>query len=214
MRNRFDQQLEHLNNELITMGTLCERAISMAIKGLLEQDETLRAGVFSVGGEVSQKERDIERQCMTLLLQQQPVAKDLRLISSALKMIYDMERIGILACDIAEISKFIRYADFDKDLHLKTMAEEAIKMVSDSIRSFVDRDLSLADAVVAYDDVVDDLFTQIKNELLTVIIARHDRNETCIDLLMIAKYLEKIGDHAVNVAGWVRYSITGKHGEE
>ncbi len=211
MRSAFDKQLEDLNTQLVTMGTLCENAISMAIKALIDNDPMLRESVFAVSAEVSQKEREIERACMKLLLQQQPVARDLRLISSALKMIYDMERIGILATDIAEISSFADYRTFGDRLHLKQMALESIRMVTDSIESFVSTDLALANAVIAYDDIVDDLFAEIKRELIDIIATRRENGEDCIELLMIAKYLEKIGDHAVNIASWVCYSITGKH---
>ncbi|MBQ8310912.1 MAG: phosphate signaling complex protein PhoU [Clostridia bacterium] len=211
MRTRFDQQLDALNTELVTMGTLCENAISMAIKALIDGDSDLRERVYSVAAEASQKERDIERICMKLLLQQQPVAKDLRTISSALKMIYDMERIGILASDIAEISQFVRYTDIDDGIQLKNMTVAAIKMVTDSIEAFVKKDLPLAESVELYDDVVDDYFDEIKRALIETITEHRAHSEACIDLLMIAKYLEKIGDHAVNIADWVIYSLSGRH---
>lgn len=211
MRTQFDQQLSALNEELITMGTLCENAISMAIKSLLENDSALRERVSVVTAEISQKERDIERDCMKLLLRQQPIAKDLRTVSSALKMIYDMERIGILASDIAEISQFVRYSDVDGSIRLKEMTVAAIKMVTDSIEAFVKKDLSLAESVGPYDDVVDDYFDEIKHALIETIASRRAHSEACIDLLMIAKYLEKIGDHAVNIADWVVYSFSGQH---
>ena len=198
MRNRFDEQLEKLNAELITMGALCEQAITIAINALLygnDDDKVQFNKVHETEREIDQKERDIENLCMRLLLQQQPVAGDLRKISSALKMISDMERIGDQASDLRS------------KVHISDMAAAAIKMVTDSIDSFVKKDLELAKAVAAYDDVVDRLFIKVKDELLILI---KDGDVSCLDLLMIAKYLERIGDHAVNIAEWVQYSITGQ----
>lgn len=211
MRNRFDSQLEKLNLELITMGALCEDAISASVKALLDGDETLTEKVFAADAEIDQKERDIEAICMKLLLQQQPVAGDLRVISSALKMISDMERIGDQASDIAEITKFVKNSDVKSKVHIKDMATAAIKMVTDSVESFVKKDIELASAVMKYDDKVDNLFDCVKDELVRLIAADSENGEYCIDLLMIAKYLERIGDHAVNIAEWVEYSITGAH---
>lgn len=211
MRNRFDSQLEKLNLELITMGALCEDAISASVKALLDGDETLLEKVFAADAEIDQKERDIEAICMKLLLQQQPVAGDLRVISSALKMISDMERIGDQASDIAEITKFVKNSDVKSKVHIKDMAAAAIKMVTDSVESFVKKDIELASAVMKYDDKVDNLFDCVKDELVRLIAADSENGEYCIDLLMIAKYLERIGDHAVNIAEWVEYSITGTH---
>lgn len=211
MRNKFDSQLEKLNLELITMGALCEDAISASVKALLDGDDELCEKVFSTDSEIDQKERDIEAICMKLLLQQQPVARDLRVISSALKMISDMERIGDQASDIAEIAKFIKNSDVKSKIHIKDMASAAIKMVTDSIESFVKKDLKLARSVTEYDDRVDNLFCCVKDELVQLISEDKTNGEFCIDLLMIAKYLERIGDHAVNIAEWVEYSITGTH---
>ena len=211
MRNRFDSQLEKLNLELITMGALCEDAISASVKALLDGDDTLTEKVFAADAEIDQKERDIEAICMKLLLQQQPVAGDLRVISSALKMISDMERIGDQASDIAEITKFVKNSDVKSKVHIKDMATAAIKMVTDSVESFVKKDIELASAVMKYDDKVDNLFDCVKDELVRLIAADSENGEYCIDLLMIAKYLERIGDHAVNIAEWVEYSITGAH---
>ena len=211
MRNKFDSQLEKLNLELITMGALCEDAISASVKAMLEGDDALCDKVFAADAEIDQKERDIETICMKLLLQQQPVARDLRVISSALKMISDMERIGDQASDIAEITKFIKNSNVKSRVHISDMAEAAIKMVTDSVDSFVKKDLSLARAVMKYDDKVDNLFDCVKDELVRLISEDRANGEFCIDLLMIAKYLERIGDHAVNIAEWVEYSITGVH---
>ena len=167
--------------------------------------------VFATDAEIDQKERDIEAVCMKLLLQQQPVARDLRVISSALKMISDMERIGDQASDIAEISKFIKNSNAKSRVHINDMAAAATKMVTDSVESFVKKDLSLARKVMEYDDKVDNLFGLVKDELVRLIAEDRENGEFCIDLLMIAKYLERIGDHAVNIAEWVEYSITGAH---
>ena len=202
MRNRFDEQLERLNVELIRMGALCEDVISQAAKTL----------VYDTDHEIDRKERDIESLCMRLLLQQQPVASDLRLISSALKMISDMERIGDQAADIAEMTAHLEGNGMDSQLHIAEMARATIKMVTDSVDSFVRRDLALARAVQAYDDVVDALFNRVKKELVELIARDHANGEDCIDLLMIAKYFERIGDHAVNIAEWVEFAATGQHG--
>ena len=211
MRNKFDSQLEKLNLELITMGALCEDAISASVKAMTNGDEALCDKVFATDAEIDQKERDIEAVCMKLLLQQQPVARDLRVISSALKMISDMERIGDQASDIAEISKFIKNSNVKSRVHISDMAAAATKMVTDSVESFVKKDLSLARRVMEYDDKVDNLFGLVKDELVRLIAEDRENGEFCIDLLMIAKYLERIGDHAVNIAEWVEYSITGAH---
>ena len=211
MRNKFDSQLEKLNLELITMGALCEDAISASIKGFLDDDDALCQKAVETEDEINRKERDIESICMKLLLEQQPVARDLRVISSALKMISDMERIGDQAYDIAEIAKFIKNSNVKSKIHIKDMAAAATKMVTDSVDSFVKKDVELARAVMAYDDKVDNLFNCVKDELVQLITEDKANGEFCIDLLMIAKYLERIGDHAVNIAEWVEYSITGTH---
>ena len=211
MRNKFDHQLEKLNLELITMGALCEDAISASVKGLLDDNDELCQKAVSTEEEINRKERDIESICMKLLLEQQPVARDLRVISSALKMISDMERIVDKDYDIAEIAKFIKNSNVKSRVHIKEMAAAAIKMVTDSVDSFVKKDIELARAVMDYDDKVDNLFNCIKDELVQLISEDRANGEFCIDLLMIAKYLERIGDHAVNIAEWVEYSITGTH---
>ena len=211
MRNKFDSQLEKLNLELITMGSLCEDAISASVKGFLDDDDALCRKAVETEDEINRKERDIESICMKLLLEQQPVARDLRVISSALKMISDMERIGDQAYDIAEIAKFIKNSNVKSKIHIKDMAAAATKMVTDSVDSFVKKDVELARAVMAYDDKVDNLFNCVKDELVQLITEDKANGEFCIDLLMIAKYLERIGDHEVNIAEWVEYSITGTH---
>ena len=212
MRVKFEAQLERLNVELITMGALCEEDISGAAKALLDGDSGLRETVLAAERDINQKERDIESLCMKLLLQQQPVARDLRTISSALKMISDMERIGDQAADIAEITRDIADNSIKDLVPIGDMARATIKMVTDSVDSFVRKDLGLAEAVISSDDVVDDLFLQVREELIRR-IGMGDSGEVCIDLLMIAKYLERIGDHAVNIAEWVEYSLTGHHAD-
>lgn len=210
MRNQFNRQLKMLHDELVTMGNLCEQAISSAVHGFAERDMGLTQKVFEVDDRIDQKEREIEHLCMQLLLQQQPVASDLREISSALKMISDMERIGDQASDIAEITKHISVKNDAVSTDIKTMAAEAVKMVTDSVNAFVNKDLELAFSVIKYDDVVDEWFIKIKNKLIKH-LNDGTAGEYCIDLIMIAKYLERIGDHATNIAEWVEYSLTGKH---
>ena len=215
MRNRFDEQLELLNVELIRMGALCEDAISYASRTLMGEGD-FSGDVYSTDREIDQTERDIETLCMRLLLQQQPVASDLRQVSSALKMISDMERIGDQASDIVEICSFIQSREAESRLHIRDMAEATMKMVTQSIDSYVKRDLNIAKEVVLYDDVVDDLFGKVKQELIGLLghgDADEKLGEFCIDMLMIAKYFERIGDHATNIAEWVEYSITGTHME-
>lgn len=214
MRNKFQEQLEKLNQEMIRMGKLCEEAIAAAIKLTMEYtNEELKQEVLDTDAEIDRKEREIEGICMKLLLRQQPVAKDLRTISSALKMISDMERIGDQASDIVELAKYIRSSDAKYKIHLNDMANEVIKMVTESIDSFVAKDLDMAKSVIVYDDVVDNYFNEIKEELITMITNDNDNGEEYLDILMIAKYLERIGDHATNIAGWVEYSILGTHVE-
>ena len=209
MRSQFDRQLEELHLELIQMGALCEEAISAGVKALLEGDQAMAEKAIRRERDIDQREREIESLCMKLLLQQQPVARDLRTISSALKMISDMERIGDQASDIAEITRSIGPIPLHGQLHVEEMARSAVKMVTDSVESFVKRNLDMALGVMEYDDVVDGLFDQVKEELTALIRADASSAGTALDLLMIAKYLERIGDHAVNVAEWVLYSITG-----
>ena len=209
MRSHFDTQLNTLHVELIKMGALCEESIAAAMKAVLDEDAAMAARAALTEREIDRKERDIEALCMKLLLQQQPVARDLRAISSALRMISDMERIGDQAADIAEISDFLTDCPLTNRVHLKEMAVEAVQMVTDSVDAFVKNDLDLARSVMKHDDTVDGFFRQIKDELIALIVEDSHNGEFCIDLMMIAKYLERIGDHAVNIAEWVEYSITG-----
>ena len=211
MRNRFDRQLQGLNDLLIEMGSMIEEAIGIATRALVTQDTRLAERAILADREIDEKEREIESLCLKLLLQQQPVAKDLRLISAALKMITDMERIGDHAADISEITLLIANDPHIKELvHIPQMAEATARMLTDSIDAFVKKDLSLARAVIEADDVVDGLFDAIKEDLIELIRLDGANGGQAIDLMMIAKYFERIGDHATNIAEWVAFSITGR----
>jgi phosphate transport system protein len=212
MRNRFDRQLGTLNDELIEMGSMIEKSIETAIKALVNQDVDLARNAIEADEEIDRQERIIEDLCLKLLLQQQPVAKDLRLISSALKMITDMERIGDHASDISEITIALADQPYIKKLeHIQQMAKETMIMLVGSIEAFVDKDLEKANEVIKRDDVVDDLFDKVKKELIQMIHENADKGEQAADLLMVAKYMERIGDHATNISEWVIFSITGEH---
>ena len=210
MRNKFEEQLEKLHVEMIQMGALCEDAISAAAEALIHSDAALAAAAEEAEREIDQKEREVENLCLKLLLQQQPVARDLREISAALKMISDLERIGDQAADISEMTSYVHLPQ-GRSSHIADMARAVINMVTDSVDSFVKRDLQLARQVCAADDRVDELFIQVRRELVELIAADASYGEQGLDLLMVAKYLERIGDHATNVAEWVEYSITGVH---
>ena len=209
MRSRFDEQLETLHRDLIAMGALCESAIALSAKALEEADAEKAQGVFDFVEKIDRAERDIESLCVKLLLQQQPVATDLRVISAALKLVTDMERIGDNSGDIAEIVS-MGHINAHSAPSLHDMALATIKMVTDSIDAFVKNDLTLARAVIAYDDVVDSHFNNIKNTLLED-LKGGTGGDYALDLLMVAKYFERMGDHATNIAQWVVYSITGHH---
>lgn len=214
MRNRFDLQLRQLNNELIEMGSLIETAIARAYKALINQSIEVAQENVEFDREIDQKEKEIENICLKLLLHQQPVASDLRLISSAIKMITDMERIGDQAADISELTILMSKTQYIKRLdHIEQMAKATIDMVTDSVDAFVKRDVELARSVFAHDDIVDDLFVTIKNDLIELIREDVNNGEQAIDLIMVAKYFERIGDHAVNLADWVIFSVLGHHEE-
>ena len=213
MRNRFDEELAKLKNELIEMGALCEEVIALAAKALTE-NPALAAKVSPIDSEIDKKETDIETLCLRLLLRQQPVAKDLRQISAALKMITDMERIGDQASDIAEMISFLAGKKSENAALISDMAEAAIGMVTESVDAFVKSDLELAKKVVSDDDIVDNCFDRVKHELIAKIAENKGGEsdaEYALDILMIAKYFERIGDHAVNIAEWVIFSVTGIH---
>lgn len=211
MRNQLDMQLETLNISLIQMGSLCERAIENALQALITNDRKLAKETMKNDAVINMKERDIETLCLKILLRQQPVAKDLRQVSSALKMITDMERIGDQAADIAEITLTYDFLMVQPIQDIQTMAEQAIKMVTDSIDAYVNKDLELTRKVIRDDEIVDGLFHKIKKDLIGEIHHDSSYGEDALDLLMIAKYLERIGDHATNIAEWVEFSLTGVH---
>ncbi len=209
MRLQFDEQLNELNRELIIMGSFCEKAISMSCEALTKGRTELAKEVPKLSEQIDEKEREIEGMCMKLLLQQQPVAKDLRVISSALKIVTDMERIGRQSADIAEIITLANISANNDTFNIDIMAETVIKMVTESIDAFVKKDDVIAAKVIDYDDVVDECFDKIKASLIKQFSNPELDGEYAIDLLMIAKYFERIGDHAVNIAKWVLFSITG-----
>lgn len=212
VRERFDKQLERLNDLLVEMGNAIESSIKIAVEALINQNADLAQSVIDADREIDELEKEIERRCLKLILQQQPVASDLRAISSALKMITDMERIGDQAADISEITIFLSGEKYVKNIvHIPQMANAVSKMVKDSIDAFVNQDLDLVMEVIEYDDVVDDLFDVIKNEVIDLIRQNAENGEQAIDFLMVAKYFERIGDHAENIAEWVYFSITGEH---
>lgn len=242
MRSRFDTELEKLNTELIRMGALCEDAMEFAVRAIFEKDASLTEKAEEAEKEIDKIERDIETLCMRLLLRQQPVAKDLRMISSALKMISDMERIGDQAEDIAEIVEHMADDEIPSPQHLKNMSAFASSMLSSAVNAFVQKDEEAARRVILDDDVVDSYFERVKADLIEEIekggFARSTsekalqkaavggerteakssknggRGQFLLDILMIAKYIERVGDHATNIAEWVVYGLTGMHPEE
>ena len=211
MRDRFTQQMEKLHVELIEMGALCEQAISRAYQVLMEEDPQAAQELRKKDAAIDEKEREIESRCLKLLLQQQPVAKDLRQVSAALKMITDMERIGDQASDIAEIVQTTHLKAPGENIRLKDMAQITQRMVSKSVDAYVKQDLGIARQVIREDDLVDHLFEEVKNELVCALKDGTSSGEQSLDYLMIAKYYERIGDHATNIAEWVEFSITGQH---
>ena len=212
MRNNFDKQLENLNVELIKMGALCEEAISLVANVIEEPSENMRLKIFDVDSAIDDKEREIEGICMKLLLQQQPVAKDFREVSTALKMITDIERFGDQASDIGDLVCTMPGERYIKKLtHITAMGNLAVKMVRESVNSFINNDDALADEVIQLDDEMDELFLTVKNELIELIGQDGRNGDQAIELMMVAKYLERIGDHAVNVAEWTKYNETGVH---
>lgn len=214
MRSRFDEQLGVLNKKMIEMGVECENIIRLSARSLIDGDVKTARKAQEDGHRIDQLERDIESICLKLLLSQQPVATDLRVISAALKMITDMERIGDQAEDIAEIIVSLNKKAGQECHGIRKMAEATIKMVTDSIDAYVRRDVELARAVCDYDDIVDEDFKEIKSTLIGMIADKSVDGEYALDLLMIAKYFERIGDHAVNIAEWVEFSVTGVHKKE
>lgn len=214
MRDFYEEQLSRLHTQMIAMGSMCEKAIADATKALTDGDIELARQVIDGDTKINQQERDIEGLCLKLLLQQQPVAGDMRRISATLKMITDMERVGDQAADIAEIVLAMNHKLPDEFLHICKMGVAAMKMVTDSVDAYVDQNLSLAREVIASDDVVDDLFLKVRGEILEAIRQDHTIGEDILDLFMITKYYERIGDHATNIAEWVEYAMTGTKSHE
>lgn len=216
MRDRFDEQLARMNRELIQMGALCEEAISLASRALAEGSREYAEKVSAIAAETDRMERDIESLCLKLLLQQQPVARDLRQISAALKIITDMERIGDQAEDIAEIVLILIAEGHAPERleHIHEMTRSAVEMVTDSVDAYVSRDTALAASVIAGDDLLDDYFKRVRRSLIKRIAREPSEGEYALDLMMIDKYLERIGDHAVNIAQWVIFSVTGSKDQD
>lgn len=215
MRMHFIHELEQLNSDLLEMGALAERAIGEAVDALVDGDEEKARLTMEADPAVDDKEKEVERRCFRLLLQQQPVAADLRMISTALKMVTDLERIGDQAEDIAEIAlRLIRDDYRGRPRHIPEMARAAMEMVKAAIDAYVAKDLEGARTVIGQDDVVDRLFLRVRDEVIELIRSDAGAGESAVDLLMVAKYLERIGDHATNIAGWVIFSITGEHGHK
>ena len=211
MRNKYEEEFQRLNGSLINMGKMIEIAIENSMVALMGSDKDVAKQISENDENINKLERDIESLCIKLLLQQQPVARDLRVISSALKMISDMERIGDQSQDIAEIAGFVHSTNLAGKVHISEMATEAVKMVTTGVDSFVKKDLALAQRTIDMDDNVDRLFLEVKTELVDLIREDTKDAEYFMDLLMVAKYLERIGDHATNIAEWVIFSITGEH---
>ena len=211
MRDFFQEQLNELKRELTIMGSNCEEIIALASRALTDMDEELVRKVATIGAQIDESERTIETICMKLLLRQQPVAGDLRQISAAMKMITDMERIGDQAEDIVEIIPFMNAHPDEKFPLIREMAKAAQSMVTEAVDAYVDQDLELARKVMAHEDVVDDYFAQVKNGIIDIIAAEPSQGEYALDLLMIAKYFERIGDHCTNIAEWVEFSVSGVH---
>ena len=212
MRIHFDEQLEQLNKEIINMGTLVEQAIGMAIEALIKQDVNKAHEAMESDEEIDAKEKTIENLCLRLLLQQQPVARDLRVISAALKMITDMERIGDHATDISELAIVLSDLPHIEQLtHIERMAKETMVMLIQGLEAYVERNYDKAEEVICHDDIIDNLFVQVKGELIDIIQKDSNCANQAADLLMVAKYFERIGDHATNIAEWAIFSITGKH---
>ena len=213
MRDHFEEQLTKLNQELTQMGAACEEIIEMASRSLTAWDRELAKQVSKVGAQIDESERTIETICMKLLLRQQPVARDLRQISAAMKMITDMERIGDQAEDIVEIVPHMQQRADEKYPKIREMAKETMRMVTEAVDAYIRQDLALAQTVMQHDDIVDDYFTKVKQGIIEIIAANPADGEYALDLLMIAKYFERIGDHCTNIAEWVVFSLTGVHKE-
>lgn len=211
-RTSFKKQLEQLNDQMITMGSMIENAIETAITALVSQDTDRAEETIAYDVEIDAQERNIEQLCYKLLLMQQPVAGDLRIVSATMKMITDMERIGDQAADISELTLLMAGKPYIREISdIEQMAKQTTVMVTNSVDAYVNRDLDLARKVIQMDDEVDELFNKVKKEIIAEIRSGHDDGEQTTDLLMVAKYFERIGDHATNIAEWVIFSLTGEH---
>lgn len=210
MRKKFLEELNALNIELISMGSMCGEAIAITIKETLQNDYdgALYEKVSKLENDIDRKEKYIEALCMKMIYSWQPVAKDLRFINAILRMIADLERIGDQALDIANLLKEFKYTTLIKDTDLPKMFNTVLMMVNESVRAFVKRDINLAKEVIAKDNEVDEIFLNIKNQVI-ILIEKEDNSRDIVDILMIAKYLERIGDHSVNIAEWVVYTVKG-----
>lgn len=209
-RKEYDLQLKELHEQMIEMGNLCQQVIALATKTLSVQEDGLYEQVFGLDAKIDRAQTDVETFCLRLLLLQQPIASDLRRVSAALKMVSDMERIGDQAADIADLSPYLVNAGLEGKVHIREMAEKAVEMVEDSVAAFVSDDQRLVQKVIQADDCVDALFEKVRDELIVLIREGSIDPKAALDLLIAAKYYERIGDHAVNIAEWVDYSITGK----
>lgn len=208
MRSRFDEQLSELNKEMIKMGTMIEASIAQAVEALCKKDELLAKKIMDGDVEVDRTQKKIEDICFNLVIQQQPVARDLRTITAALKMVTDMERIGDHAADISEMTIFMGKGEHEANLsHINKMASEVVLMLNWSIEAYVEKNKKKAEDVIAHDDIVDTLFDETKQDIIRLIQEDPKDGEEAIDLLMVAKYFERIGDHATNIAEWVIYSL-------
>lgn len=212
-RSEYDRELEELHLDMIRMGGLIEQAIDKSISALEKRDRSLAKNVMENDRQIDNLDHLIESRCLSLLLRQQPVASDLRAVSTALKMVTDMERIGDQASDIADVSlRFDPDTPFFKPLeHIPLMARIASSMVRESINAFINNDLDASREIISRDDEVDSLFETVKQEIIDKLTHSTEAANQAVDFLIIAKYLERIGDHAVNICGWVIFSVTGKH---
>lgn len=208
MRSKFDEQLLELNKEMIHMGRKIVQSIALAIKALTNDDERLAKSIMEGDVEIDHLQKKIENICFNLLIQQQPVASDLRTVTAAMKMVTDMERIGDHAADISEMTILMgKNSQIERITHINKMASETMFMLNSSIEAYVEKNREKADEVITHDDVVDELFDESKKDIIRLILDNPNEGEEAADLLMIAKYFERIGDHATNIAEWVIYSL-------
>ena len=210
MRTKFDEQLRQLGMKMTHMGNLIEKNIQDAVQALLSQDTETARRIMAEDELVDQEQKKIENICFQLLIQQQPVARDLRTITAALKMVTDMERIGDHAADISELTIAMAAVPYPlRGENIRKMAGETIVMLLDAVRSYVNKDIEKAHSVIAHDDIVDNYFVKVKADLIEVIRENPEYGEHAADLLLVNKYLERIGDHATNIAEWVIFALNG-----